>query len=167
MANKCYSPGRCQLCGTSKMPFIPDTQVTEGLEYLRLVCFPCRRKEKSRVHSNNTGRRMRRQTSRHNVRYSEWMQILVASKFACRKCGKRGREHLSMDHVLPIAQGGTNGIKNVQPLCKTCHAHKDNSPPNRFRAIKTLYRKFRFWVQEKTGLVLPYPLFFKGNSNTK
>ncbi|MBT2609875.1 HNH endonuclease [Streptomyces sp. ISL-87] len=37
-------------------------------------------------------------------------------------CG--AREHLEVDHIKPIAKGGTWTLDNAQTLCKTCHFTK-------------------------------------------
>jgi len=29
-----------------------------------------------------------------------------------------------VDHIVPLARGGTHARKNLQPLCKSCHARK-------------------------------------------
>ena len=31
---------------------------------------------------------------------------------------------IDIDHILPLAFGGTNNITNLQPLCKICHKEK-------------------------------------------
>jgi len=40
----------------------------------------------------------------------------------CRTCGGLARE---ADHIRPLAQGGARlDVRNVQPLCRECHAAK-------------------------------------------
>lgn len=29
-----------------------------------------------------------------------------------------------MDHIVPLAQGGTNDTSNLQTLCRSCHSKK-------------------------------------------
>lgn len=44
----------------------------------------------------------------------------------CMRCGAQVR--LAADHVVPLCKGGSNGIDNIQPLCKPCNSKKhDNS----------------------------------------
>lgn len=41
---------------------------------------------------------------------------------SCLCCGKKGVLH--KDHVVPIARGGENTIRNIQPLCRSCNSKK-------------------------------------------
>lgn len=40
----------------------------------------------------------------------------------CRKCKAKGRVTAATirDHVIPLAEGGTDDDENIQPLCQTC-----------------------------------------------
>ncbi|MFE9442504.1 HNH endonuclease [Streptomyces sp. NPDC006602] len=49
-------------------------------------------------------------------------RALARDGFACVLCGER--EALEVDHILPIAQGGTWTLDNAQTLCRQCHAEK-------------------------------------------
>ncbi|MFE9660322.1 HNH endonuclease [Streptomyces sp. NPDC005955] len=49
-------------------------------------------------------------------------RALVRDSFTCVRCG--AREDLEVDHVRPIAQGGTWDLDNAQTLCRGCHAEK-------------------------------------------
>lgn len=40
---------------------------------------------------------------------------------ACLKCGDKATE---VDHIIELAQGGTDEIENLQPLCTACHKAK-------------------------------------------
>lgn len=43
----------------------------------------------------------------------------------CVSCG--AREHLEIDHIKEIIDGGDNILENLQTLCHTCHRNKTNS----------------------------------------
>lgn len=54
-------------------------------------------------------------------------QVLNEEPF-CRICDQPANE---VDHVTPLARGGTNDRANLQALCKSCHSRKtalENGP---------------------------------------
>ena len=43
----------------------------------------------------------------------------------CVKCeGKNGLKNIEKDHIIPIYQGGSDSITNIQPFCAKCNASK-------------------------------------------
>jgi hypothetical protein len=59
--------------------------------------------------------------------YRRLRKHLVARVFGrdgyrCRACGRTDR--LSIDHIVPIARGGSNDIRNLQTLCLPCNLRK-------------------------------------------
>jgi hypothetical protein len=40
----------------------------------------------------------------------------------CVKCGKK--EKLEFDHIIPVAEGGSNTERNIQILCESCNRSK-------------------------------------------
>ena len=47
-------------------------------------------------------------------------QFLKAHPF-CADCNEPANE---VDHIIPIAKGGSNQWDNLQPMCKSCHSRK-------------------------------------------
>lgn len=44
--------------------------------------------------------------------------------YKCQMCGRLIGESPQCDHIIPIAQGGTDDEDNLQTLCIECHAGK-------------------------------------------
>ena len=45
-------------------------------------------------------------------------------KDRCICCG--GKRKLEADHIVPVSKGGSSDIGNIQPLCRSCNASKNN-----------------------------------------
>ncbi|MCB0120274.1 MAG: HNH endonuclease [Anaerolineales bacterium] len=57
----------------------------------------------------------------------EWQDLKAFYNFKCLKCGKQEPEiKLTRDHVLPLTEGGSDSISNIQPLCARCNSKKNN-----------------------------------------
>ena len=53
----------------------------------------------------------------------QWKDLCDFYGNKCLCCGKVGK--LSIDHVKPLALGGSNDISNIQPLCQSCNSKKN------------------------------------------
>ncbi len=53
----------------------------------------------------------------------QWENLKEEFDFKCVRCG-RENFHLDKDHIIPVYQGGSDGIDNIQPLCAWCNASK-------------------------------------------
>lgn len=64
---------------------------------------------------------------RYRPDYGEFRRaVLAAAGYRCASCGlydPTGRT-LDADHIVPLADGGTNHAANGQALCLRCHAAK-------------------------------------------
>jgi 5-methylcytosine-specific restriction endonuclease McrA len=60
----------------------------------------------------------------HRTRFA----VLAAGDFRCTYCGRQAPEVvLHVDHVLPVALGGTDDPGNLAPACESCNAGKGAS----------------------------------------
>jgi 5-methylcytosine-specific restriction enzyme A len=48
----------------------------------------------------------------------------------CQSCGQTAK--LSIDHIIPLASGGSNDISNLQTLCGSCNSQKKHYFDPRF-----------------------------------
>lgn len=69
-------------------------------------------------------------------------QVYAADNYTCRVCGFTDEygHGLTVDHIQPLAKGGTNTKDNFQCLCQTCNAFKSANK------IGPLERRFRIDV---------------------
>lgn len=51
----------------------------------------------------------------------------------CRWCGET--EGLALDHILPVAAGGTDDPDNLQLLCGSCNSSKGDRVPSQFKEV--------------------------------
>lgn len=59
--------------------------------------------------------------------------ILLRDKYTCQSCGHIGTD-LEVDHIVNVAQGGTDDQCNLQALCIPCHKAKTATESNAGRA---------------------------------
>lgn len=51
--------------------------------------------------------------------------VFKRDRHQCQACGKKPPEvKLQVDHIIPLAKGGTNDISNLQTLCQGCNLAK-------------------------------------------
>ncbi|MCF3100952.1 HNH endonuclease [Streptomyces roseoverticillatus] len=53
---------------------------------------------------------------------------MARDRFTCQQCGSR--QQLEVDHIVPVARGGTWDLRNLRTLCRSCHrlkTHEDRT----------------------------------------
>ncbi|MEE4240320.1 MAG: HNH endonuclease signature motif containing protein [Desulfopila sp.] len=73
---------------------------------------------------------IRRQKAKaRELRKTRWWQQKSGSSICwyCRK--KVPPQDITMDHVVPLAQGGKSSKDNLVPACKNCNTKKKNMMP--------------------------------------
>lgn len=73
-------------------------------------------------------------TPRINIPQSVRKYVLQRNNYQCQSCGKHNTEaKLNIDHIVPLATGGSNDISNLQVLCSRCNQRKKHHFDSRFQ----------------------------------
>lgn len=95
----------------------PDKVAAKARRYQK------RHPEKKRV--RDAAYHASRRTEGH-VSGSVWARVKTDSLGLCAYCNKR--KPLTLDHIEPIARGGTNDPDNLAAICKSCNSSKNDTP---------------------------------------
>jgi len=95
--------------------FYPEKKIKEIRDYLawckienqKLESYPMKRYRASLY------------TSRSDIR----KKIFERDGRVCRYCGST--ENLTLDHIIPVKDGGKNTLDNLQVLCRSCNAKRN------------------------------------------
>lgn len=88
--------------------------------------------EKCRVYNRN--RRARRVGAEGTHTREETDSMLVTQNNKCACCGVILNDSKNLDHIMPLALGGTNYIENLQWLCQPCNNRKSDKHPDVWNA---------------------------------
>lgn len=107
-------------------------------------------------------RRVRLGNSPDNYDPDSIPRMYLWQRGRCACCGLELLGIYNIDHIYPIAKGGTNSICNIQLLCKQCNSIKGAKDPEVFiKHLKTHYQdRYQYYYEEKHGLMVGY---YKGD----
>lgn len=72
-------------------------------------------------------------------------EILRRDNHACRYCGRSAPEvQLSVDHVIPVALGGSDEPSNLAASCRDCNGGKTSSSPDQSTVEDVSQRSIRW-----------------------
>lgn len=58
----------------------------------------------------------------HHLNDIEWKEVLAAYGKKCLCCGTA--KDITVDHIIPVSEDGSDTQDNVQPLCRSCNSSK-------------------------------------------
>lgn len=66
----------------------------------------------------------------HRIQQLSRRSIYIRDNYTCQYCAEKFSAHaLTLDHVIPRAQGGLNRWENLVTSCKPCNHTKDSRTP--------------------------------------
>lgn len=94
-----------------------------------------------------------RQMYRREVPFSR-KNILTRDGFVCQYCGREfGSTDLTIDHIIPKVQGGSNEWTNVVACCRACNIRKGGRTP-RQAGMQLVRKPFKPTIMEFINLYL-------------
>lgn len=84
--------------------------------------------DESLVRRNRNGKIIR------NLPYETKKMIKEMSNNICRSCGEWS-DQLEIDHIVPMWEGGSDDVFNLQPLCVECHKEKSAEEATRYSKL--------------------------------
>lgn len=128
---------RCSKACTEKAAYDRDPQPTiERARSWRVAnpervaahwdAWEARNQVKYAVLRSNARARRRAADVGDGVTEAEWIALLDEFQHACAYC--ESADHLTVDHVVPLARGGRDEAANVVPACLSCNCSKQDRP---------------------------------------
>lgn len=88
-------------------------------------------RESRNATQRNRNAKKRNSEGQHSAKDVE--SIILLQRQMCACCQSKlifsGVNRYHVDHIMPIALGGSNGRENLQALCKKCNLRKSAKPP--------------------------------------
>ena len=87
-------------------------------------CDECQAKmPKRQEHRNRPSRQQRGYDSEYDRNAALVIENARQYGRPCWKCGKHFKpgEKITVDHIIPLRRGGTNGLENLAPACTRCN----------------------------------------------
>lgn len=82
--------------------------------------------------NRSANRRARKRDAEGSHTAEEVKRLLARQKYLCVACRKSIDAGYHRDHIIPLAKGGSNFIRNIQLLCPTCNRKKSTKHPIKF-----------------------------------
>lgn len=124
------STGACIQCGRNESRKAWRTAYAKNnRESINRNCrnWSAKNKEKINCSVRNRRARIRKNGGTHNA--GDILRILESQKFKCASCQCCVATSYQVDHIMPLALGGSNAPDNLQILCPTCNKRKSAKHP--------------------------------------
>jgi 5-methylcytosine-specific restriction endonuclease McrA len=76
------------------------------------------------LHKRIRSQRLAEARARGTHTEEQWLAVLDEFDYRCVQCGCWPVGRPCKDHIKPIYAGGSDGIDNLQPLCRECNTAK-------------------------------------------
>jgi hypothetical protein len=85
----------------------------------------------------------------NNFTKKDWNNCLNQFNNQCAYCGKKAKK-LTVEHVVPVSQGGAHTLMNIVPSCKNCNSKKHT------KVFEEWYSTMPFYDQNREAKILEW-----------
>ena len=132
MSQRTTSNGGCFRCNTELALQLYHVEGPEKREVRRKNMRVWKKANPEKVRADANVRRARKLAAEGSHTADELKALLKAQKGKCAYCLKSIRNGYHVDHVKPLARGGTNWITNIAVACARCNTRKGATDPIEF-----------------------------------
>jgi 5-methylcytosine-specific restriction endonuclease McrA len=104
----------------------------ENYERIAKRATELRKANPERARAQRTNRRARKQQAGGSHTAADILALLALQRSTCAVCRCKLTKHYHVDHIQPLAKGGTNDKLNLQILCAPCNLTKNARDPLEF-----------------------------------
>lgn len=102
----------------------------ENMERSKALAKQWRERNPNKNREYVAGRRARKLLAQGEYTAQDVARILTLQKFCCAECrADTRRVGFHVDHIVPLAKGGSNNPSNLQILCPSCNSKKGAKDP--------------------------------------
>jgi 5-methylcytosine-specific restriction endonuclease McrA len=87
-------------------------------------------KDVARVNGSKRRALEKKASGKYTIKYIEYLLVKQCNK--CIACLADIAKEYHVDHIYPLAKGGSNGDENIQLLCPPCNTKKNAQDPIHF-----------------------------------
>jgi 5-methylcytosine-specific restriction endonuclease McrA len=91
-----------------------------------------RKANPEKIRANDSTQKAKRRGAEGQHTGEEVRRLLARQKCLCAVCKKSIEAGYHKDHIVPLSQGGSNYIRNIQLLCPKCNLKKGNKHSVKF-----------------------------------
>jgi 5-methylcytosine-specific restriction endonuclease McrA len=95
----------------------------------KLTTIAWRRRNPDLVRIHYATKRAKRRKAEGKYTRRDELMLLERQRGRCANCGVACAKRYHIDHVIPLAKGGSNWPSNLQILCPTCNSRKSAKDP--------------------------------------
>lgn len=110
-----------------------EKMFTTGKSYKKYCCHKCQQDDSNR-RNHRAFKHLRRARERNATGKFTAGDFLGLVELVGNRCPCCGKSFLgvkpTIDHIVPLSKGGSNGIENIQPLCLACNVRKQTATIN-------------------------------------
>lgn len=126
----------CSDCGETKPldEYYDDFSFSNGKSRLCRSCHSMaakkwREENPESMSAISRRRRARKKGAAGDHTQSDVLRLLQNQKHCCAYCKKKVKKTYEVDHIVPLAKGGSNAPDNLQILCVSCNRRKSAKDP--------------------------------------